>query len=67
MAEYNPASKARLVQDIFTRIAFRYDLMNRLMSVGQDRAWRRTAVRLAAVPSGGRVLDLGSGTGDMAV
>jgi demethylmenaquinone methyltransferase / 2-methoxy-6-polyprenyl-1,4-benzoquinol methylase len=67
VTELNLASKARLVQGIFTRIAFRYDLMNRIMSAGQDRAWRRSAVRLAAVPEGGCLLDLGCGTGDMAV
>ena len=67
MTELNLASKARLVKGIFSSIAFRYDLMNRLMSAGHDRAWRRTAVRLAAVPPGGCLLDLGCGTGDMAV
>jgi demethylmenaquinone methyltransferase/2-methoxy-6-polyprenyl-1,4-benzoquinol methylase len=67
MTELSPANKAHYVQGIFTRIAFRYDLMNRLMSAGQDRAWRRMAVRLAALPPGGRLLDLGCGTGDMAI
>ena len=66
MTEYSPTDKARLVRGIFTRIAFRYDLMNRIMSVGQDRAWRRASVRLANVPEQGRLLDLGCGTGDMA-
>jgi demethylmenaquinone methyltransferase/2-methoxy-6-polyprenyl-1,4-benzoquinol methylase len=61
------SGKAHAVQGIFTRIAFRYDLMNRLMSFGQDRAWRRAAIRQAALPPGGYLLDLGSGTGDMAV
>ena len=59
--------KACTVQDIFTRIASRYDLMNRLMSLGQDRGWRRAAIRQAALPPGGYLLDLGSGTGDMSI
>ena len=60
-------TKARTVQDIFTRIASRYDLMNRLMSLGQDRGWRREAIRRATLPPGGYLLDLGSGTGDMSI
>jgi demethylmenaquinone methyltransferase/2-methoxy-6-polyprenyl-1,4-benzoquinol methylase len=60
-------TKARTVQDIFTRIASRYDQMNRLMSLGQDHGWRRAAIRQAALPPGGFLLDLGSGTGDMSI
>jgi len=52
---------------MFARIAGRYDLMNRLMTAGQDGRWRREVIRLAAVPPGGRLLDLGTGTGDLAV
>ena len=66
MSDPDP-SKARTIQDIFTRIASRYDLMNRLMSLGQDRGWRRAAIRQAALPPGGYLLDLGSGTGDMSI
>jgi len=65
----NPASRserAHTVQDIFSRIAPRYDLMNRLMTGGQDSAWRREVIRRAAVQPGDRVLDLGAGTGDLA-
>jgi demethylmenaquinone methyltransferase / 2-methoxy-6-polyprenyl-1,4-benzoquinol methylase len=61
------SAKARTVQDIFTRIAARYDLMNSLMSLGQDRGWRRAAIRRAALSPGGYLLDLGSGTGDMGI
>lgn len=45
---------------IFARIARRYDLINRILSFGQDQNWRRRAVRYLP---GGVVLDLGSGTG----
>ncbi len=45
---------------IFARIARRYDLMNRVLSMGREQAWRRTGIR--RLPEG-RVLDLGSGTG----
>jgi len=46
--------------EVFTRIARRYDTINRVLSLGRDGAWRRTAI--AHLPPG-RVLDLGGGTG----
>jgi len=58
--------KAAAVQTMFTRIARRYDLMNRLMTAGQDMRWRRQAVALARIPNRGRMLDIGTGSGDMA-
>lgn len=57
---------AAYVQDMFGRIARRYDLMNRLMTFGQDRRWRRFVVRQAALPRGGWLLDIATGTGDIA-
>src|SRR5512133_2982632 len=57
--------RSRYVQGMFARIAARYDLMNRLMTAGQDVRWRREVIRRAAVPPGGRILDLGAGTGDL--
>lgn len=51
---------------MFTRIAPRYDLMNRLMTAGQDVHWRREVIRRAGLQAGARLLDLGSGTGDLA-
>jgi demethylmenaquinone methyltransferase/2-methoxy-6-polyprenyl-1,4-benzoquinol methylase len=45
---------------IFARIAARYDLINRILSLGQERHWRRRGIVMLGA---GRVLDLGSGTG----
>jgi len=58
--------RARYVQRMFGRIAGRYDVMNRLMTGGQDVRWRRHVIDLARLPAGGRLLDLGTGTGDLA-
>jgi demethylmenaquinone methyltransferase/2-methoxy-6-polyprenyl-1,4-benzoquinol methylase len=57
---------ASYVQDMFGRIAQRYDLMNRLMTFGQDRRWRRFVVQQAQLPPGGWLLDIATGTGDIA-
>ena len=50
---------------MFTRIAGRYDLMNRLMSFGQDVFWRRRMMAKITFPPNAMVLDLGAGTGDL--
>ncbi len=66
MAHLTGNSRAHYVQGMFTRIAWRYDLMNRLMTFGQDYFWRREVIRTAGLPSsGGKLLDLGAGTGDL--
>lgn len=54
--------EADLVQAMFDRVAPRYDLLNALLSFGQDARWRGIAAD-AADPAGGRVLDLAAGTG----
>ncbi len=59
--------KGRGIRDMFDRIAPRYDLLNRLLSLGIDQRWRRFAVRQLAVPENGRVLDIATGTGDVAL
>jgi demethylmenaquinone methyltransferase/2-methoxy-6-polyprenyl-1,4-benzoquinol methylase len=59
--------KARYVQEMFTRIARRYDLMNSLMTCGRHQAWRRAAARLADPQPGGLALDVATGTGDLAL
>jgi demethylmenaquinone methyltransferase / 2-methoxy-6-polyprenyl-1,4-benzoquinol methylase len=58
--------KAARVRAVFDSVASRYDLMNDLMSLGIHRLWKRHAIELAGVRRGQRVLDLASGTGDLA-
>ncbi len=58
--------KARRVSSVFSSVAESYDLMNDLMSFGVHRLWKRFVVDLAGVRPGQQVLDLASGTGDLA-
>ena len=55
--------KAIFVRSVFAQIAARYDLLNALISLGQDSRWRRMVARRLQLPPQGRVLDLGAGTG----
>ena len=55
------------VRSMFDRISGVYDLMNQVMTAGLHHAWRRRAADLAAVGPGGRVLDVATGTGDLAI
>ena len=57
--------KARVVEDMFDRIAPRYDLLNRLLTFRMDVAWRRATVNSLQLVAGARVLDLACGTGDL--
>jgi demethylmenaquinone methyltransferase/2-methoxy-6-polyprenyl-1,4-benzoquinol methylase len=52
---------------MFGKIAKRYDLLNHLLSANRDRGWRRAAALRVSAEGGSRVLDLCSGTGDLAV
>jgi demethylmenaquinone methyltransferase/2-methoxy-6-polyprenyl-1,4-benzoquinol methylase len=66
------AEQTRLVKKIFTDIAGRYDLINRLISMGMDKWWRHVAARWATilpprVSRNGRYLDVATGTGDLAL
>ncbi len=58
-------SKEPGVQKMFDAIAGRYDLMNRVMTMGQDQKWRRFVVTMAGDPGAGLTLDLATGTGDI--
>jgi demethylmenaquinone methyltransferase / 2-methoxy-6-polyprenyl-1,4-benzoquinol methylase len=55
------------IASMFDAIAPRYDLLNHVLSAGLDRRWRRRAIAELALPPGARLLDLCTGTGDLAV
>jgi len=59
------ADKARAVEDMFDRIAPRYDALNRALTFRMDVGWRRATVDALALDRGARVLDLACGTGDL--
>jgi demethylmenaquinone methyltransferase / 2-methoxy-6-polyprenyl-1,4-benzoquinol methylase len=60
-------TKKEQVAEMFNRIAFRYDFLNRFLSVGIDTYWRRMAIRELKREHPAKVLDVASGTGDMAI
>lgn len=66
MSNLQGIERTRYVQEMFTRIAPRYDLMNRLMTFGQEASWRKQVIRRARLTYGSWLLDLGAGTGDLA-
>jgi demethylmenaquinone methyltransferase/2-methoxy-6-polyprenyl-1,4-benzoquinol methylase len=66
MAHLTGKERSDYVQDMFGRIAEKYNLMNRVMTFGQDMRWRRFVVKQANLPVNGKLLDLATGTGDIA-
>ena len=65
-AYYAPGDqRAAKVNDLFARIARRYDFLNDLQSFGLHRLWKRRVVTLAQIKNGARALDLCCGTGDL--
>lgn len=66
MTQLTGRERATYVQSMFTQIAKRYDLMNRLMTGGQDIRWRKMVIKLARMTNNASLLDLGTGTGDLA-
>src|SRR6266540_5827560 len=65
VASGQASARAASIQAMFQQIAPRYDLMNRLMTGGQDLRWRRKVIHLANLTPGDWLLDLGTGTGDL--
>ena len=63
----SPEAKRRYNARLFTTIAGRYDFITRLLSYGRDQAWKRDLMAQAAIAPGQRVLDLATGTGDLAL
>ncbi len=61
----DPDTAYRYVNDIFITVAPRYDLMKALLSFGQEKRWKRKAMRRAIKQQGGSWLDLATGTGDV--
>ncbi len=59
------AGREQAVERMFDRAARRYDLLNRLLTFGLDRRWRRRSVGLLGLPPGTLVADLACGTGDL--
>jgi demethylmenaquinone methyltransferase/2-methoxy-6-polyprenyl-1,4-benzoquinol methylase len=60
-------NKKEQVERMFDDIAPTYDALNHLLSLGIDRGWRRRVVGMAAADSPHRVLDVATGTGDLAI
>ena len=58
--------KARRVGEVFRSVAPSYDVMNDLMSLGLHRVWKRFTLEMSGVREGSRVLDVASGSGDLA-
>lgn len=61
------ASKREQVEHMFDSIAHRYDLLNRLLSMGIDKGWRKKAIRSLAPAHPRLILDVATGTGDLAI
>ena len=60
-------SKKKQVEDMFDKIAFRYDFLNRFLSVGIDVGWRKKAIKLLVPSQPKIILDVATGTGDFAL
>ena len=67
MREELTAKKGQAIQGMFGRIAHRYDLLNRILSLGQDVRWRKLVAQRVAATGTDRVLDVCAGTGDLAI
>lgn len=66
MANLQGKERAAYVQEMFDRVALRYNVMNRLMTFGQDMKWRKFVIKQANLKPTDTLLDLATGTGDIA-
>jgi demethylmenaquinone methyltransferase / 2-methoxy-6-polyprenyl-1,4-benzoquinol methylase len=64
---YPLTNKGERIRDMFDSIAPRYDFLNRLLSLGIDRKWRKFAVRQIKFTESGKILDVATGTADVAL
>ena len=58
-------NKTSLVQELFTGVSKKYDLMNDLMSFGSHRLWKKKLIEMMNINSNDKIIDVGSGTGDI--
>jgi demethylmenaquinone methyltransferase/2-methoxy-6-polyprenyl-1,4-benzoquinol methylase len=65
--KFTSEERVSFVRAMFTRLASRYDLFNRVASLGRHNFWRKAAARRIKIFKTGRVLDLAAGTGDQAL
>ena len=63
----NSKQKTKLVQNVFSSVASNYDLMNDLMSLGMHRLWKKRFVEIIDIKKNDIILDVGSGSGDIAI
>ena len=61
----NSDTKKKLVNDVFSSVAEKYDIMNDLMSFGTHHLWKRFAIELSSIRNGSNILDVATGTGDI--
>lgn len=64
---YRLTEKGEKIREMFGSIAPRYDFLNRLLSLGVDRMWRKYAVKRILWGNGSQILDIATGTGDVAL
>lgn len=67
ISQWSGEAREQAVQKMFTAIARYYDLNNSLLSLGLHHRWKKTTVACVPFMEGGRALDLGAGTGDIAL
>ena len=64
-SKVSQSQKTKMVQDVFTDITTKYDLMNNLMSFGMHHLWKKKLVQLMNIQSNDIIVEVGTGTGDI--